>query len=242
MNTFRFSTCAGLVSVAIVAAMGSVAPGAVIRTVSPLSASAAEGNSSITPSRNPIRVQHLIPASEFAGLPAANRYLVGFNFRSDQTQMAPVNWGWPSEQIWISTTSLNTLTTTFDANHGPDKKQVHNGSVSYPLLGTGPAAGPRTIADAPRLQLPFFYDPSKGNLLIERQVFDGNYPVPGTIDTVSGVTGRLLVNDPGATAPTGILLPSVPVMQFQFDTVPEPSTFVLIGPATAYLLLWRRKR
>ena len=243
MNVLRSKwTIVGAFSAAVVTASGTLASGAVIRIVSPLSASGAEGNSSVTPNRNPIRVQFLIPASEFAGLPATHRRIVGFNFRSDSSQTQPVNWSWPSEQIWMSTTSLNSLTTTFDANQGADKKLVFDGAVTYPLLGTGPAAGPRGIADGLKLQSPFSYDPTKGNLLIERKIFDGNYAIPATLDTVSGISGRLLLNDPGPNAPTGILLNSFPVIQFEFDVIPEPSTCVLTSLALMCVLATRRKK
>jgi hypothetical protein len=229
MNAFRTAwATVGVVCLVVFAAAANVAFGAVIKIVSPPTASGAEGDSSITPNRDQIRVQYLIPASEFAGLPATHRRIVGFNFRSDRTQTTPVDWTFPNEQIWMSTTSLNSLTTTFDANQGADKKLVFNGSVTYPLLGSGPAAGPRGIADGLKLQSPFFYDPSKGNLLIEEKRFDGNYPVPATVDIVSGISGRLLLNDPGPNAPTGILLDSVPVLQIEFDVVPEPSTLALM--------------
>jgi hypothetical protein len=233
----------GVVCLFAFAAAGNVAFGEVVKIVSPPTASGAEGNSSITPNRNQIRVQYLIPASEFAGLPATHRRIVGFNFRSDRTQTTPVNWTFPSEQIWMSTTSLNNLTTTFDANQGADKTLVFNGAVTYPLLGSGPAAGPRNIADGLKLQSPFFYDPSMGNLLIEEKRFDGNYPVPATLDVVSGsgIGGRLLLNDPGPNAPTGILLASFPVLQIEFDVVPEPSTFALAGFAFTSLISLRRK-
>jgi hypothetical protein len=243
MNAFRTAwSTVGVVCLVVVAATGNVAFGAVVKIVSPPTASEAEGNSSITPNRDQIRVQYLIPASEFAGLPATHRRIVGFNFRSDRTQTTPVNWTFPNEQIWMSTTSLNSLTTTFDANQGADKTLVFNGPVTYPLLGTGPAAGPRGIADGLKLQSPFFYDPSKGNLLIEEKRFDGNYPVPATVDIVSNISGRLLLNDPGPNAPTGILLDSVPVLQIEFDVVPEPSTFALMTLAFIVSFGGRSKR
>ncbi len=67
----------------------------------------------------------------------------------------------------MSTTDKDNLTTVFDDNHGPDKTLVYDGEVTYPLLGSGPAGGPKDFADGPTLQTPFFYDPSMGNLVIE---------------------------------------------------------------------------
>src|SRR5262245_2922860 len=93
MNAIRTaSTIVGVVCVVVFVATGNAALGAVVKIVSPPTASGAEGDASITPNRDQIRVQYLIPASEFAGLPATHRRIVGFNFRSDRTQTTPVNW------------------------------------------------------------------------------------------------------------------------------------------------------
>jgi hypothetical protein len=243
VNTFRSGwTTVGLFSVAIVAAMGTITSAAAIRVVSPSSATNSEGDSSVTPNTNSIRIQFLIPASDFAGLPASHRYIVGLNFRSDRSQTQSVNWTWPHEQMWMSTTPLNSLTTTFDANHGVDKTLVFDGAVSYPLLGSGPAAGPRDAAAGQRFQTPFLYDPSKGNLLIEQRDFDKKFPVPATLDVLAIPSGRLLINDPNPNAATGVLLPSFPVIQLEFDVVPEPSTFVLVGLAILGPFARRTKR
>jgi hypothetical protein len=242
MNAVRFRRAiVGLLCLVAIGEANQGASGEVIKIITPSSATDAEGNSMVTPNRNSIRIQFLIPASDFAGLPPTHRYIVGLNFRSDRTQTQSLDYSWPHEQMWMSTTSLDSLTTEFDANHGPDKTLVFDGAVSYPLPGTGPAGGPRDIADGQRLQSPFFYDPSMGNLLIEQQDFDRNYPVPATLDVVTMPSGRLLINDPGADAATGTLLASFPVLQIEFAAIPEPSTLALAGSACLCLFAWRRR-
>ena len=213
-------TTVGFVSIALVAASSALAFGEAIRIVSPSFASDTEGNSSVTPNRHSIRTQFLIPASDFADLPPSHRYIVGFNFRSDSTQTQSVDYSWPHEQMWMSTTNLDSLTNVFDDNHGPDKKMVFDGEVLYPLSGTGLDGGPRDFVDGPRLNSPFFYDPSLGNLLIEQRDYDRNYPVSATIDVVTMPLGRLLINDPGVDGTYGELLPSFPVLQFEFALLP----------------------
>jgi hypothetical protein len=138
--------------------------------------------------------------------------------------------------VWMSTTSLNTLTTTFDNNHGADRTLVHDGNLPHPLLATGPAGGPRDFAPGTRLDTPFVYDPSKGNLLIDQLVYGTNPSAQATIDTQLTSQARLLLGTPNS--PTGILLTEVPVFRFEF--VPEPSTLVLMGMALALQLTWRR--
>ncbi|RIK71967.1 MAG: hypothetical protein DCC67_19890, partial [Planctomycetota bacterium] len=201
--------------------------------VSPPGAEAAEGASSVTPARLPLRIQYLIPAAELAGLPAGQRRLVAFNFRGDATQTTSVNWTQPQEQIWISTTPATTLSDVFDANHGPNKVKVFDGTITYPILGTGPAAGPRPFAPGPRLQTPFDYDPSMGNLLIELRDFDKNYPEPATIDVVtmpSSSFRTMLAFDANATS--GTLVPDV-VTPIRLEFVPEPSAWALACLALA---------
>jgi hypothetical protein len=243
MNASRLGwTLVVLISTAIFAATGATASGEVIRIVSPPSAANSEGDSSITPPRTPLRIQYLIPASDFAGLPASHRYIASFNFRSDSTQTQPVDWTMPHEQIWMSTTSANSLTSAFDANHGSNKELVFDGTFTYPFLGSGPAAGPRPFADGTRLQTPFYYDPSQGNLVIELRDFDKNYPVPASIDvaTITSANIRTLLNEGNPNAATGLLVPNVVApMQFEF-VVPEPTTVALIGLALACAAIFRR--
>jgi hypothetical protein len=226
----------------MVFATGTRTSGEVIKIVTPASLENVDGNTSSTPAAVPTRIQFLFPASEFAGLPTSNRRIVAYNFRSDALQNQPVNWAHNS-RIWMSTTDKSplTLTTSFDANHGADKKLVHDGAFTLPLLGTGPPQGPRDIADGPRLQTPFHYDPTQGNLLLEWMQLDGGAPIPridGQLIASSGF--RVLINQTSATAATGNLLNTTAVIRFEFDVVPEPSSIVMTGFASVCLLVRRR--
>jgi hypothetical protein len=202
-----------------------------------------EGNSFATPAAVPRRIQFLFPASEFAGLPALQQRIVAFNFRSDAAQNQPFDWASSDSQIWLSTTDKTplTLTNTFDNNHGADKTLVHDGAFTLPLLGTGPPQGPRDIADGPRLDTPFDYDPSQGNLLLEWVRFDsGNTPrIDNQQSTDPGF--RVLLNQTSATAATGTLNNVPAVIRFEFAPVPEPSSIALTSLAFVCLLAWRRK-
>ncbi len=230
-----------LVSVAIVAATGTRASGQGVRIVAPSSTAGVEADDSIRPDRAPNKIQLLFPAADFAGLPASKRLLVAFNFRGDQTQTQTVDWNFPDEEFWISTTNKtgDTLSTVFADNHGPDKTLVHDGSYVFRILGSGPPQGPRDFADGMRFQTPFYYDPSKGNLLIEQIHYGGSLPNLSPAIDVRSTQGFTLLGgnfDPNGT--TGALFTGLPVMRFEF--VPEPSTVVLAGLALMGLFAWRR--
>jgi hypothetical protein len=168
-----------------------------------------------------------------------HRLITAFNFRADRTQTQPGALNFGDERIWMSTTKLNSLTTVFDNNHGPDKTLVHDGPMSFPLLPAGLGPGPAGFADGIPLQTPFYYDPSQGNLLVDRMVF-ANSP-SGTVATVdlqlTAEVRRIVADNPTGIA--GAPANTVPVMEFQF--VPEPATLALAGAAFLCHVVWRRK-
>jgi hypothetical protein len=211
----------------------------VIGVVSPSATATMEANDNATPNLVPARIQHLILASDFANLPGSNQRIVAFNFRADATQNQSISWNNGGERVWMSTTSLNTLATNFDSNHGADKTLVHDGDLPFPLLATGPAGGPKNFAAGTRLNTPFVYDPSKGNLLIDRLIFGVNPSALATIDTQLTSFNRFLVST-NPNSPTGILASELPVLRFEF--VPEPSTVGLISFAIMSLFgrRWNR--
>jgi hypothetical protein len=217
----------------------STAPAEIIRMVSPAAAENIEGNTSRTPRLVSHRLQWLFPASDFADLPETHRLITAFNLRADRTQTQPGALNFGSERIWMSTTRINSLTSVFDNNQGPDKTLVHDGPMSFPLLPFGSGPGPARFIDGISLQTPFFYDPSQGNLLIERIVF-ANSPSGSvaSVDLQSTPEVRIVVVDnPSGTA--GGLSNAAPVVQFQF--VPEPATFVLACCGLICLVVWQRK-
>ena len=217
----------------------SPASAEIIRMVSPAAQETIEGNTSRTPRLVSHRLQWLFPAADFADLPETHRLITAFNLRADRTQTQPGALNFGDERIWMSTTSRNSLTTVFDNNSGHDKTLVHDGPISFPLLPSGPGPTPANFADGVPLQTPFYYDPSRGNLLIERVVF-ANSP-SGSVAAVdlhsTPEVRNVVVDNPNGTSggPTN----AVPVVQFQF--VPEPATFTLAGSALLCLVVWRRK-
>ncbi|MGD9632125.1 MAG: hypothetical protein AB7G28_20965 [Pirellulales bacterium] len=214
-----------------------------LRFVTPPSAGATEGEASVSPTRDPLRIQYLIPASDFAGLPESHRYIVAFNFRSDHTQTQSIDWPAPHERAWMSTTSQSSLSEVFDDNHGSDKTLVYDGPMTFSLLGSGPVDGPREFSDGTLLHTPFYYDPTHGNLLVELQDFDKNFPEPAVIDlvTIPGSDIRTLLNIGNASAATGVLVPNIVTpIRFEF-AVPEPSVLQLIVLTLLYPSSGRRR-
>jgi hypothetical protein len=226
--------------VLLVVTARSPTPAATVRVVSPAAAENVEGDTSRSPRFISHRVQFLFPASDFAGLPEAGRLITAFNFRADRTQTQPSALDFGDERIWMSTTSLSSLTSVFDDNHGADRLLVHDGPMSYPLLAAGPGPGPADFAAGMPLQTPFHYDPSLGNLLVDRVVFaNSSSGSVASVDRQSTPEVRIIViDDPNATA--GGPSNSAPVIQFQF--IPEPPTFTLAGFALACLGMWRWNR
>jgi hypothetical protein len=237
MNSRRLGwAVVGIASVAIVTASGILASGGTIKIVSPSAQENVEGDGAVQPDIAPGKIQRLYPASDFAGLPASQRWLVAFNHRGDQTQSEAVDWVFPDTEIWISTTdkTSDTLSTVFAENHGPDKTLVYDGALTQSILGTG---SPRDFADGMRFQTPFYYDPSQGNLLIERINRGGSLPDPSpTVDVQSTSGFTVLAGNVGAVS--GTLFSRLPLTQFEF--VPEPAGFVLGGTALLGLFVRRR--
>jgi hypothetical protein len=100
-------------------------------------------------------------------------------------------------------------------------------------------AGPRDVADGTRLQKPFHYDPTKGNLLIEWLSLQPSLtPPPNNDGLLTSGINRIIVGAPNSMTASAFPIVAA-VVQFEF--VPEPSTFVLAGMALTFHLTWRRK-
>jgi hypothetical protein len=240
MKTCRLAwSSAGLVSLIVVAVSNNQACGEVTRIISSPSLADVEGSVSVTPEPGPYRVQWLFPASDFASLPASHGPLVAWNFRGDRTQTQAIDWAFSSATMWMSTTDTNSLSPVFAENRGPDHTLVHDGPFSFSILGSGPAQGPRDIADGTRLQLPFHYDPSQGNLLIEWLSLDPSLTASPILDLepTPGMT-RIAVGGPDASM-ANALFEGAGVSQFEFAAVPEPSAASIMGLAVVGLGTWR---
>jgi hypothetical protein len=243
MNTIgsRRSFLASFALVSLFAAGPAI--GANLKVVAPAALASAEGSNSRHPGSGSLRLQHLFLASEFAGVPAANTHILSWNYRADSSQTQAVDWTFPDHQIWMSTTSQSSLSSTFASNRGADTTLVFDGAATFGLTGAGPAGGPRDFGTGVQFQTPFRYDPSQGNLLIEVLTIGDFTPLEGvTIDTQSTAAPMTVVTDinkPNST--TGNQLNSSPAAQFEFG-VPEPSALALAALALICGMPRPRKR
>jgi hypothetical protein len=177
----------------------------------------------------PLRFQNLHPASAFAGLADNQHTLIGFAIRLDESWPAPLTIGFPNLEIRLSTTAVNSLSTTFADNIGSDETLVLSGDVTQTLPLGGP---PRGFGEAFQFDTPFVYDPGAGNLLVD--VTHGGTDNGFSFDIHSTPGATSWVQNFDIDNPIGEAFQTVLVTQFIF--VPEPSSLVLIvlafGPFT----------
>jgi len=188
-------------------------------------------------SRDSQRYQQLYQAGEFPG----PMLITGMDFRLD-SQDDPFSSTLPSIQIDLATAVGASLNTTFANNVGPDDTTVFaKGLLALSSAGTGPADGPKDFDIHIQFTTPFFYDPSKGSLLLDVRNFGGGSSaqfdaVSSSGDSVSRVAS-FDVDDPSGPADTIGL-----VTRFDFVAVPEPATGAIAGLAIAALFARRLVR
>lgn len=177
-----------------------------------------------------VRYQQVFASSAFQALPPGGAYLTLILVRTDCLEttiggsFSTTNFG-----IWFSTTSKDPdhLSPVFAENIGLDVVKVRGGDALYGISGPMcPNPGPE-FPLGPRIDLdiPFAYDPSKGNLLMEIQIQGKTAPLPPRRfrldaenvlgDPISRVAGR------GFDAP---------VADIAQDTTGIPVYFSFFGP------------
>lgn len=131
--------------------------------------------------------------------------------------------------VQLSTTpkAVDSLSPVFTENIGADHLTVVDGprELSYPSNTPEPYGYFLKI----NFDRPFYYDPNKGNLLVDFTKFGAGslgFDVDGTWDPKDGTSAVAKIGD-GATA--GITESFGFIMQFEIDRVPEPSTLAMLG-------------
>jgi len=197
------------------------------------------------------RFQEVYDTSGFTSL-AGNRpfWIHWIAFREDENHQVGFFSRFSDIQISLSTSPrlVDGLSPIFNENVGADNAAV---------LGRGPFEfGQSSIGEFGALIFlnePFYYDPSRGNLLMDVRNFGGgrttysNPPFgagPAYLDA-SSVTGDTIssVYADSVDAISGIPSTLGLVTQFYITPVPEPSTLSLLGlGALTISACWRRRR
>ena len=167
--------------------------------------------------------------------------ITGIDFRLD-FQEDPFSATLPSVQIDLSTSPGDALSTFFAQNIGADDTVVFaKGPLALSSAGTGPANGPRDFDIHIQFTTPFFYDPSKGPLLLDVRNFGGGTSaqfdaVNSTTDSVSRVASFSVDDESGIADTIGL------VTRFDYQTVPEPATGAMAGAMIISFLSLRAVR
>ncbi len=149
--------------------------------------------------------------------------------------------------ITLSTTSNAAtgagIAGSFDSNVGSDVQVVYSGPITLDRGGSNPS-GPQPFQYGFTLQMPFDYDPSMGNLLLDVSVPDSatvtNGPGFGALESFDGVVDQ--PDTDGVASKTGNAgaRSSGLVTQFTSTAIPEPTSLALLG--IGGLVALRRRR
>ncbi len=135
-------------------------------------------------SSQPMRYQQVFDAAEFSGLNPSGGIINRIAFRGHGPGI-PFIGTVPQLQVNLSTTSKapDALSSTFANNVGNDDKQVFSGPYQTQVTYNG---DPTNFEVVISFTSPFFYDPTKGNLLLDVRNLQGGTEVPPTDQQLDG--------------------------------------------------------
>jgi hypothetical protein len=146
------------------------------------------------------RVQQVYGASEFPNGPILIR---GIYWRPSPSDGFAFRTVVPDIQVNLSTTSKQPdgLSPAFADNVGLDDQVVFNGPLKLSSHFQNAAAGTKRFNMFLRLQHPFYYDPTQGNLLLDIHNFQGSAASNTDAYGLNGDGGsRAIALDPNATS------------------------------------------
>jgi len=188
------------------------------------------------------RYQQIFDASQFAAIPPGGAYLSSFWFRSD----CSLNNGGvilSNLQMNLSTTQKTPdgLSATFAENTGSDDIKVFGPGQFITSAAGATCPGPDVFDDILDFATPFFYNPAKGNLLMDIRVYPGLFlQNPGFFandgaNTLGDSISRAYASTVDATVATQVDTSGI-VTRIRFDPVPSltnswaSNTFTLTWP------------
>jgi hypothetical protein len=135
-------------------------------------------------SDQPIRYQQVFDASQFSRLNPGGGLINRIAFRGHGPGI-PFTATVPQLQVNLSTTSKSpdNLSSTFTDNVGSDDTQVFSGPLHTAVTFTG---DPTNFEVVINFSKPFYYDPTKGNLLLDIRNTQGGVEVPPNQQQLDG--------------------------------------------------------
>jgi hypothetical protein len=205
-----------------------------------------EGNSSTSEpfTSSSFRMQMVFDASQFAIPEGASGRIDGISFRIDGAAGGNVIYSFAGGSITASLTPVGPdgLSPIFANNIGANPVAIFVGAMAFGNSYV-PGANPQPFGNTIGAQVPFWYIPTQGNLLLDIAGAGGRTVFPGALDAhfaVGDSVSRVFANSDLASSGNADTLGLV--TRINFTVVPEPATWLLvtIGCLTA-MLLNRRK-
>ena len=137
-------------------------------------------------SAQPIRYQQVFDAGQFSRLNPGGGLINRISFRGHGPGV-PFTATVPQLQVNLSTTikTPDGLSSTFADNVGADDTQVFSGPLSAAVIFTG---DPTNFEVVINFTTPFFYNPAKGNLLLDIRNSQGGVEVPPNDQQLDGTS------------------------------------------------------
>lgn len=166
----------------------------------------------------PGREQELYSSNLFPAQPIT---ITEIRYRPDTTlgDAGPFSTNLSEIELRLSTSTKSAVSPNliFADNIGQDEVLVYKGPWLFKTENVGPRTGPKEFDIQLQLQVPFHYDPKRGNLLVDVRNFglaSRSYNVDSA--TMPGSVWRILIEDPLAVQASGSDI-SAPVMQIFTD-------------------------
>jgi hypothetical protein len=178
------------------------------------------------------RMQMVFDASQFVGLgggPGISNAIGTIAFRLDGGSTFDVDHFFGGASVTLSTTPRgpDSLSPVFAENIGPDAVTIFNGALAFGGA-YHPGANPQPFVHTISAVVPFYYDPARGNLLVDIAASGGQVLFPGALDAQSSNGDAISrVFSSNGNSPTGTPDTLGLVTRFNIAVIPEPGTLLL---------------